>query len=254
MKASSKKNTNLVIGAMVAVAVLATFFWVLLLSPKRDEADKLESQVRSLESSLSQHRSEAETAESARKSFSSDYTHLVVLGKAVPGDSETASLLVQVNRIAARSHVAFESLSLNAASGSESETSAPSPVGGTVSPTEAAASLLPLGAAVGPAGLAVMPYELTFEGTFFKIAKFLEGLDGLVKTTNANVAVDGRLITVDSFSLEPGSAGFPMLLASFTVTTYLTPPGQGLTGGASPTGPSTEAGASLASATTGTTP
>ena len=254
MKASSKKNTNLVIGAMVLVGVLATFFWILLLSPKRDEADQLKAQAQSLETSLSQHRAEAETAEAARKSFPSDYAHLVVLGKAVPGDSETASLLVQINRIADRSHVAFDSLSLSSTSGTESEASAPSPVGGAVSPTEAAASLLPLGAAIGPAGLAVMPYELTFEGTFFKIANFLEGLDSLVKTTNANVAVDGRLITVDSFSLEPGGDGFPMLLASFTVTTYLTPPGQGLTGGASPAGPSTEAGAALASTTTEATP
>lgn len=252
MKASSKKNTNLVIGAMLVIGALATFFWIVLLSPKRDEADKLQVQVERLESSLSQHRAEAETAEAARKSFSGDYAHLVVLGKAVPGDSETASLLVQLNKVAARAHVDFQSLTLQS-SGNEAGASAPIPTGGTVSPTEAAASLLPLGASVGPAGLAVMPYELTFEGSFFKIADFIEGLDNLVKTTNANVAVDGRLITVDSFSLDPGSTGFPSLLASFTVTTYLTPPGEGLTGGASPAGPSV-GGAELASATTGASP
>ena len=37
-------------------------------------------------------------------------------------------------------------------------------------PTEAAASLMPLGASIGPAGLAVMPYNLIFNGTFFQIA------------------------------------------------------------------------------------
>ncbi len=253
MRASSKKNTNLVIGAMLVIAALATFFWIVLLSPKRDEADKLQARVSTLESSLAGHVAEAETAEAARKSFSSDYARLVVLGKAVPGDSETPSLLVQLNRIAARSHVDFQSLTLNSSAGASETTAAPTPTGGMVSPTEAAASLLPLGASIGPAGLAVMPYELTFEGNFFKIAKFIEGLDNLVKTTNADVAVNGRLITVDSFSLAAGSAGFPDLLASFTVTTYLTPPGQGLTGGASPTGPSGE-GAQLASATTGETP
>lgn len=253
MKASSKRNTNLVIGAMVVVAVIATFFWVLLLSPKQDEAAKLESQVQSLEASLAQHQSEALAAEAARKSFASDYARLVVLGKAVPGDAETASLLVQLTKIASRAHVAFKSLTLSSSSGSESAAAVPSPEGGTVSPTEAAASLLPLGASIGPAGLAVMPYSLTFEGDFFKIANFIEGLDELVKTTNEDVAVDGRLITVDSFSFQPGAGGFPSLLASFTVTTYLTPPGQGLTGGASPTGPSTESG-TLTAATTETTP
>ena len=252
MKAASKKNTNLTIGAMLAIAAFATFFWVVLLSPKRDEADKLQTQVARLESSLSQHRAEAEAAEAARRSFAGDYAHLVVLGKAVPGDSETASLLVQLNKIAAKAHVDFQSLTLQSAGG-QSESSAPVPTAGTVSATEAAASLMPLGASVGPAGLAVMPYELTFEGSFFRIADFIEGLDNLVKTTNADVAVDGRLITVDSFSLDAGASGFPSLLASFTVTTYLTPPGEGLTAGASPAGPSV-GGAELTSATTGVAP
>jgi Tfp pilus assembly protein PilO len=253
MKASSKRNTNLVIGAMVVVAALAIGFWVLLLSPKREEASKLQARAQSLEASLAQHQAEAATAEGARKSFAADYAHLVVLGKAVPGDSETASLLVQLNRIADRTGVDFQSLTLDSTSGGEAEAPPPSPAGGTVTPTEAAASLLPLGASIGPAGLAVMPYSLTFEGDFFKIANFIEGLDKLVKTTNQNVAVSGRLITVNSFALEPGKDGFPGLLASFTVTTYLTPPGQGITAGAGPSGPSGE-GAALASTTTGVAP
>jgi len=248
MKASSKKNTNLMIAAMLVIAALATFFWVALLSPKRSEAEKLKSRAQSLEASLSQHRGEAETAEAARKSFANDYAHLVVLGKAVPGDAETPSLLVQLTNIAARTGVDFQSLTLNSSSSGEAEAPVASPTG-AASPTEAAASLLPLGAAIGPAGLAVMPYSLTFEGDFFGIADFIEGLDKLVRTTNRNVAVDGRLITVSSFSLEPGDGGFPRLLASFTVTTYLTPPGQGIAGGASPAGPSSEA-ATLTSTTT----
>ena len=94
---------------------------------------------------------------------------------------------------------------------------------------------MPLGASVGPAGLAVMPYTLTFNGDFFKIADFIKGLDALVETTNEKVAVNGRLITVDGFSLSARRRGLlPALEATFSVTTYLTPPGQGLTAGASP--------------------
>jgi Tfp pilus assembly protein PilO len=235
------KSKNAVIGTMLLVVGVAFAFWTLALSPKRDEAAKLGAQVKQLESSLAQHQSEVEVAEEARKDFPVAYQRLVVLGKAVPGDDETPSLLVQLNRISEKAHVRFETLQLEPGSGSESESEAasvpPSANGEPVSPTEAAASLLPLGATIGPAGLAVMPYKLTFKGDFFKMADFIEGLDALVKTTNEKVAVDGRLITVNGFSLNEAEAGFPGLKATFAITTYLTPPSQGLTAGASPEGP-----------------
>jgi Tfp pilus assembly protein PilO len=250
------KSANLVIGAMLVCAAIAVAFWVLALSPKRDEASKLSAQVKQLESSLAQHRAEAAAAEEARKSFPVDYQRLVVMGKAVPGGDETASLLVQLNRIADAAGVRFQTLTLES-SGSKGEaaSAAPSPGGEPVSATEAAASLLPLGASIGPAGLAVMPYALTFEGSFFTIADFIKGLDSLVKTTNEKVAVDGRLITVDGFSLsESPEAKFPALQGAFSVTTYLTPPSQGVTAGASPSGPEAASTATPVSTTTGGAP
>jgi hypothetical protein len=227
--------SNKVIVAMVGFAALALFFWVLVLSPKRQEADKLGTQAEALKSSLATHEAEVEQALEARAGFSGDYRQLVVLGKAVPRDDETASLLVQLNRIAKAADVKFRNLKLASDGGGE-EVAAP-PLEG-VSPTEAAAATLPLGATVGPAGLAVMPYELTFDGTFFDIADFIHGLDAMVQTENAKVSVTGRLITIGGFSLKGDSGiGFPALEGSFTVTTYLTPPEQGATGGLSPAGP-----------------
>jgi Tfp pilus assembly protein PilO len=249
--------TNVLIGAMLLVAAVATAFWILALSPKRDEASKLDTQVKQLESSLSQHEAEIATSEEARRHFPTDYEHLVVLGKAVPSDDETPSLLVQLNHIAAKADVRFQTLTLEA-SGSEGEAEASSlstASGEPVSATEATASLMPLGAAVGPAGLAIMPYQLTFTGSFFKIADFIEGLDSLVKTTNEKVGVDGRLITINGFSLgEESEAKFPALQANFSVTTYLTPPSQGATAGASPEGPAEPPTAVPASTTTGGAP
>ena len=120
------------------------------------------------------------------------------------------------------------------------------------SPTEAAASLMPLGATIGTAGLGVMPYTLKFEGNFFHMADFIKGLDSMVKTRNEEVKVDGRLITIDGFSLKEAPAGFPRLEASVDVTTYVTPPELGLTGGATPSGPA-PATATPASTTIGGT-
>jgi Tfp pilus assembly protein PilO len=267
-----KGSSNKLILAMLAIAVLAGAFWVLLLSPKRQEASDLSKQVQQAKSSLVGHEAEVATAEAARQSFGADYGQLVVLGKAVPADSETASLLVQLQHIAERAHVSFESITLESEGGGEaaappttSEAAAGGETGGAASPTEVAASTLPLGATIGPAGLAVMPYSLTFSGDFFHVADFIHGLDALVKTTNSRVAVDGRLITIDQFSLTPGGAGGelagggsagsanPQLTASFSVTTYLTPPEQGITAGATPSGPATTVG-TPASSVTGATP
>jgi len=249
------KGEKKLLVAVLALVVLAGAFWMLLLSPKREEASKLGKQVEALEASLAQHHAEAASALAAKKEFPVNYSQLVVLGKAVPADSETASLLVQVQRLSEKAGVRFEEMSLDSEGGEVAAPAAATEAEGAegatgsgelVSPTEVAASTSPLGAAVGPAGLSVMPYTLTFSGSFFQIADFIHGLDDLVKTTNSDVSVDGRLITVNAFSLTPAPAEFPKLEASFSVTTYLTPPGQGLTAGATPAGP-TEG--SLATAT-----
>jgi Tfp pilus assembly protein PilO len=245
---------NRVIVAMLAVAALVVGFWMLLLSPKRAEVSKLDRQVVQQEEALSVHEAEVQRGLEAQRSFPRQYQQLVVLGKAAPADDDTASLLVQLNRIAAESHVRFETFQLAAAGGEEgAEVSGGATEGEEpASPTEVAASTMPLGASIGPAGLAAMPYTLTFNGSFFHIADFIHGLDSLVKTKNSEVEVTGRLITINGFSLKgDASKGFPFLEASFTVTTFLVPPAQGVTAGATPTSPEP---ATPVATTTGGTP
>lgn len=246
-------STNRAVLAGLVLAIVAFVFWTQMLSPKREEAKELGAQVEQLEASLAQHEVEIVAGEEAKKQFSAEYQRLVVVGKAVPGDDDIASLLVQVNRLADGSGGTFRDITLGAASGEE-EAAAPSIDGSSASPTEVAASLLPLGATIGPAGLAVMPYSVTFDGNFFQIADFIEGLDSLVKTNGEGVSVDGRLVTVDGFSLEADPArGFPALEANFALTTYLTPPGEGVSGGATPSAPG-EATLTPAATTLGGTP
>jgi hypothetical protein len=118
------------------------------------------------------------------------------------------------------------------------------PTSSTVPPTEAAASLLPLGASIGTAGLGVMPYSLSFNGNFFQIADFIKGIDSLVHTwAKSNIGVDGRLVTLDGFALnadseeEAGEQKSSGLKATFAVTTYVTPPSQSVTAGATHSAP-----------------
>jgi Tfp pilus assembly protein PilO len=258
------KSANRLIVAMLAVVAIAVAFWVLALSPKRQEASELASTAQSIRSSIAGHRQEVVTALEARRTYASDYGQLVVLGKAVPVEDDTASLLVQLNRIADKSHVRFQEILL-ADSGGEGAAPVAAPEAGTaspetaageapVAPTELAAATLPLGAAIGPAGLGVMPYSLKFTGDFVHVADFIHGLDSLVKTNNENVAVNGRLITINGFSLGPQQGeSFPHLEANFSVTAYLTPPTVGVTAGATPETP--EGAESVPAATvTGGTP
>jgi Tfp pilus assembly protein PilO len=252
-------SSNRVIAAMVAVAVLATAFWMVLLSPKRDEVAKLEAEAATQRESLHLHQAEVTRGLAAKRAFPAEYQQLVVLGKAAPADDETASLLVQLNRIAKEARVRFQTFNLNASSegGAPAEEAPVEPSSEASpatlpSPTEVAASTLPIGASIGPAGLAVMPYTLTFKGSFFAIADFIHGLDSMVKTKNSRVDVTGRLITINSFSLgAEANRGFPELEASFSVTTYLVPPGQGTTGGASPSSPDPSTSTQVATTTGG---
>jgi len=80
---------------------------------------------------------------------------------------------------------------------------------------------------------------MTFHGEFFEITDFLARLDKQVETIGNGGPVDGRLMTVDGFSLQADQErGFPHLDASLHVTTFVTPVDQGLTGGATPSTPS----------------
>jgi Tfp pilus assembly protein PilO len=248
------KATNRLIVSILVIAVLAVAFYMLALGPKRQEASDLTAEAEQGRQALVESRAKLAEATAAKQDFPVDYEQLVVMGKAVPGSDDTSSLLVELNRIAKRSEVKFDSIQLGSGSGealpapaAPPATTTPIPAEGatgavpaaaSVPPTEAAASLLPLGATIGPAGLAVMPYSLSFSGDFFHIADFIHGIDSLIHTGGQNVAVDGRLVTLNGFALNADAElGFPKLNATFSVTTYLTPPSQGLTAGATPTEP-----------------
>jgi Tfp pilus assembly protein PilO len=241
---------------MLVVAAAAIAFWTLLLSPKRDEAAKLSQQIESVSASVESARGELAQATAARRSFPAAYHQLVELGQAVPASDETPSLLIELETIAVASGVEFDDIQLEGEGEAAPEavaapapapeaatgTSTSTPAAETIPPTEVEASLLPLGASIGSAGLAIMPYSLNLKGNFFQIAHFIGAIDSLVRSSGA-MKVDGRLITISGFSLsagtgETGSSGAtPELQANFSVTTYLTPPGQGVTAGATPTAP-----------------
>jgi Tfp pilus assembly protein PilO len=90
-----------------------------------------------------------------------------------------------------------------------------------------------------PVGLDTVPLELEFDGDFFNLAGFFHDVKRFVSTASNNVAVSGRLITIEGIRWSSDEELFPKIKAEITATIYLAPKTQGATAGATPTGPST---------------
>ena len=97
-----------------------------------------------------------------------------------------------------------------------------------------------------------MPFAFRFQGSFFELGKFFNRLDKFVAVRNRGLDVTGRLLLLNSITLTPDATkGFPMLSADVSANSYLLPPTEGLTAGATAAGPagSGTAAAPAASAT-----
>jgi Tfp pilus assembly protein PilO len=121
----------------VLVGVFAIGFYMLALSPKRQQASELNDQIDQIHSSISQQESVASYAEQARKEFPRYYGRLVVLGKAVPAQADTASMLVQLNSISGRNDLDFRSIELGGDAGSAGSGSSASAAPATTPPPTA---------------------------------------------------------------------------------------------------------------------
>jgi len=249
-----KSSDRSILLGLFILGLLAAF-WFLMLSPKREQASELETQVSDLQAEVAAQEQVAMAAAQAEADYASNYEQLIVLGKAAPPDGDTPSLLAQLTTIAEDAHADFKTLTAggdvpatppapateetttdqNASKSAAEEPEAPAAPTVSAPATEATAAQLPLGATVGPAGLGVMPYTLEFQGDFFSIADLLADLDKQVGT-GKSVEVNGRLLTINGFTMttneETGGLDVELLM-----TSYVLPESQGLTAGATPTAP-----------------
>lgn len=226
---STRDRTILAIVCLVAAVVGP---WLLVISPKRDQAKKLEAQISSVQSQLANVQVQLAQGEHARAAFASSYTTMVRLGEAVPTDDNTPSLIYQLQSAAKKSRVQFQSLTFNAGQGGGSSSS-------SSSSSSTTSGSLPPGATVGPAGFPVEPFTFTFGGNFFHLADFVGRLQRFVTQSNKKLLVSGRLMSLNGITLAPSPNGFPEITATIAATTYLLPASEGLLNGATPSGPAT---------------
>jgi hypothetical protein len=221
-------RAKVLIPAVVAVAAIAAFYF-LVLAPKREEITRLDTEISAAESVAQQAEAQVAAYRRAKDSYKANYTTITRLGKAVPSDDDVRSLLVQLEKASDSTKVSFRSLNLT-----------PGDTQGDAAATKTASGLAPAPGSVpvGSAGFAAMPFNFTFDGTFFRLSHFFSRLEKFVSVRGDSIDVNGRLLLVGSISVQPDSDdGLNKLRAQIGAATYLVPPTQGLTGGATPQGP-----------------
>ncbi|HUN78156.1 MAG TPA: type II secretion system protein GspM [Solirubrobacteraceae bacterium] len=241
---------RLVIMGIVVLAVLAGA-WIAVVSPERKQAASLEGQVASAQQALAGAESQAADARSAQARYVEAYKSIVSLGKAVPPQDEVPSLIYELDQASNQRSIEFNSISSGNSAGAGG--------GGAAAAAPASAASV----------FTSMPFTFVFKGSFFGLAHLLSQIDGFADATPApgsagstatasdisGVDVSGRLLTIQSVDLTvEGAASSPARLhapvggtgtsgsqselkATITATAYVLPASQGLTAGATPTGP-----------------
>ena len=261
---------------LLTPVALVGVFWMFVLSPKREEAAKLGEDLVQAEQVRDQTQAQAGTLQGARDSYANDYAVVVRLGKAIPTTVDMPSLIVQLDRAAKGTGIRFSKVTAGARTEAAPATEAPGAApaappaagapaaapggeqaqtgvgktaekageagetsdqrnaeGGADPPPPTEATPAPGGAAAP--GLDTVPLEFSFTGGFFDLADFFHEMKRFVYVANGRVKVQGRLLTIDSFKFD--STAFPALKTDVQATVYLSPEEEGVTAGASPTGP-----------------
>ena len=229
----------------VAIILLLGFTWVLLVSPERKQAAKLNEQVGTASAQLATVNSQLASSRNAQAQYAAAYSSIVSLGKAVPPSQEVPALIYQLAQASHEKNVEFSSIVSGAGGGSSSSASS------SAASAAAITSFTP------------MPFTFVFSGSFSDLYHLFQQLDrSTVLTSSGGLVVSGRLLTIQSVKLAPGSSGTgqasggtgqasggghsEQLTGSISAAAYVLPAAQGLTAGA---GTSAPAGVASPSAT-----
>ena len=215
------------------------------LSPKREEAAKLDKDIAAAQQQLDQAKQEKVTFAQAQLSFPRMYASLGRLGKAVPPDEDVPSLLVQLNHAAAQANVDFRSVELKARRElpqrpRRADSARRRPPARPARDRRGRARPAPR-ARTGATDqrqrdrraaveFEKVPFEYKFEGGFYNLEKLIHNINELVAQRNQELAISGRLITIEGFAMTRGKV-------TILATSYMLPADQGLFGGATPQGP-----------------
>ena len=177
------KTLGVLVGA-AGVVVLALGLFMLVL-PQRHKAADLSDQISQTQTQIFVARAAATKTPEERVPVS----NLFKLAKAMPDQTDMTGIVLQLQKTADEAGVEL-------------------------------ASIQPGSPAAG-AGYTTQPLNLTIDGKYFAVTRFLEGLRRLVSVVNGKLDARGRLFSVTDIHFGPGASGFPSLGAVMDVNAYV---------------------------------
>jgi hypothetical protein len=239
---------NKILIAVVATAAALAAFWYFALAPQREQAAKLKADISAKQGEVATAKSSLAGYEQSRANYKSNYATLVRLGKAVPEDDEVRSLMVQLDDASRGTGVDFRTIQVGGSGGAAPSTSSSTGTG------TSAQSPPPGAVAVGNAGFSAMPFTFSFNGNFFNLTRFFTRLEHFVTERNQQLNVTGRLLRLENIDLQVGQGGFPQIKAQIGASSYIVPPTQSVTAGATPQAPAAATPAPSSGPSAPTTP
>jgi Tfp pilus assembly protein PilO len=176
-----KPRDRLVVSVLVAAAALAAV-WIGVVSPKRNDASQLGTQLTQAQSQLGAAQAQLASAKAAESSYPANLQVVKSLYKAVPANSGVPRLLVALDKSSHYKRVDFKVITVAA---------------------QAAGSTAASQAAALPAGLSPIGFTFTFNGGYIALQKFLGSISRYTLVKGNTVVAHGRLLTIQSVALTP---------------------------------------------------
>jgi hypothetical protein len=230
----------------VLCAVAVGGYWKFLLAPKRQEAADLQDKVSVTQAQLEQTRATLASYKKSATAYRENYATVVRLGKAIPADDDTRSLLVQLDTAAKRSAVSFANIDLQQSGAAGSAGSVAS------SQTTPGTGVVP--GAITSGSFSTMPFSFSFAGDFGSLGNFFARVNRFVTVKGDKIQVNGRLLRIDHIKITPGDGGWPNLQAEIGASTYLLPQSSATEQGPQGAAPSGGVSTSTSSGTTTSPP
>lgn len=178
--------TSAKIGLLVIVLIVVLAVgWFAMISPKRSEAARLSAQIADTRAQIAAAQASTKPGEVQPIRVAD----LFKLSRAMPDQTDIASVLLQLSEISSETGVSFQS----------------------ITPHDP----------VSLGSYEQIGIDLVFEGHFYDLSDFLYRLRNLVGVHQGVLDATGRLFSVDSIAFDEGKLQFPQVKATLTVSAYV---------------------------------